>query len=236
MRAYVLGAMLCFAAGSHARSGGAGSESDDLAAAIALSLQPQPQPCAGASSSSQPLRDEWVEHAVGRLGEGEAAAAAMRAELERETAQLERDRRRLAASTAELTVHPPAGSALTFSLLCSFLAADYYLPLTAPCRIAPLVRRVRGGGGLHTITASAEATRTQDIMYDETRELLRLFGVPFVISPAEAEAQCAQLNVCGLVDGVITDDSDTFLFGAEHVYAAVCDCRLPSRVAAKSFC
>jgi 5'-3' exonuclease len=58
----------------------------------------------------------------------------------------------------------------------------------------------------------------QDIMYDETRELLRLFGVPYVISPAEAEAQCAQLNVCGLVDGVITDDSDTFLFGGEHVY------------------
>ena len=104
-------------------------------------------------------------------------------------------------------------------------AADYCLPLTAPRRIAPLLRRARGGGGLHTITASAEATRTQDIMYDETRELLRLFGVPFVISPAEAEAQCAQLNVCGLVDGVITDDSDTFLFGAEHVYAVVPDGR-----------
>ena len=224
MRADVLCVMLCSAAGSRARSGGAGSESDDLAAAIALSLQPQPQPCAGASSSSQPLRDEWVEHAVGRLGEGEAAAAAMRAELERETAQLERDRRRLAASTAELTVHPlpPAPPCLS---PCSAHSSIRRRLLPPPDRTAPLLRRARGGGGLHTIIASAEATRTQDIMYDETRELLRLFGVPFVISPAEAEAQCAQLNVCGLVDGVITDDSDTFLFGAEHVYAAVPDGR-----------
>ena len=50
------------------------------------------------------------------------------------------------------------------------------------------------------------------------KELLRLFGIPYLISPAEAEAQCAQLDFNKLTDGSITDDSDIFLFGANCVY------------------
>ena len=55
-------------------------------------------------------------------------------------------------------------------------------------------------------------------MIAECQELLTLFGLPFITAPAEAEAQCAWLEAAGLVDGVVTDDTDAFLFGAQHIY------------------
>lgn len=57
-----------------------------------------------------------------------------------------------------------------------------------------------------------------DEMYAETRDLLKLLGIPYLQAPSEAEAQCAFLNVNKLVDGIISEDSDSFLFGAQTVY------------------
>lgn len=55
-------------------------------------------------------------------------------------------------------------------------------------------------------------------MSNDCKQLLKLFGIPFIQSPMEAEAQCAFLNAINLTDGTITDDSDIWLFGAQTVY------------------
>ncbi|KAM4905527.1 DNA excision repair protein ERCC-5-like isoform 1-T2 [Sylvia borin] len=55
-------------------------------------------------------------------------------------------------------------------------------------------------------------------MFLESQELLRLFGIPYIEAPTEAEAQCAMLDLTDQTSGTITDDSDVWLFGARHVY------------------
>ena len=55
-------------------------------------------------------------------------------------------------------------------------------------------------------------------MYFSCQELLQLFGLPWLVAPTEAEAQCAFLDSVGLTQGTITDDSDIWLFGGNKVY------------------
>eukprot|EP00835_Amoeboradix_gromovi_P000870 NODE_33_length_32023_cov_0.217579.p1 type:complete len:756 gc:universal NODE_33_length_32023_cov_0.217579:24218-26485(+) len=68
-----------------------------------------------------------------------------------------------------------------------------------------------GSNPVQSATISSE-------MLLECMHLLKLFGIPYIVAPQEAEAQCAYLNQNKLVDGIITDDSDVFLFGGIDIY------------------
>ncbi|KAK3917932.1 DNA repair protein complementing XP-G cells-like protein [Frankliniella fusca] len=62
------------------------------------------------------------------------------------------------------------------------------------------------------------AASITDQMCLEAQELLQLFGLPYLVAPMEAEAQCAFLDSISLTEGSITDDSDIWLFGGRKVY------------------
>lgn len=50
-------------------------------------------------------------------------------------------------------------------------------------------------------------------MQGKFQTMVSLFGMPYIVSKSEAEAECAELNRRGLVDAVMSEDIDTLLFG-----------------------
>ena len=68
----------------------------------------------------------------------------------------------------------------------------------------PLVKRGRQTGG-------GNVSSMPNYM---AKNLLDLFGFPYVSAPGEAEAECALLQQEGIVDAVLSDDVDTLMFGS----------------------
>lgn len=66
--------------------------------------------------------------------------------------------------------------------------------------------------------AKRDSDEVSQTMIQDVQELLKRFGIPFITAPMEAEAQCAELYRLQMVDGIITDDSDCFLFGGSRIY------------------
>lgn len=54
-------------------------------------------------------------------------------------------------------------------------------------------------------------------MNDDIKLLLNFFGIPYIQSPCEAEAQCSYLNNKNYCDAIISDDSDVLVFSGKTV-------------------
>ncbi|KAG1875059.1 PIN domain-like protein, partial [Suillus tomentosus] len=54
-------------------------------------------------------------------------------------------------------------------------------------------------------------------MVKPTQRILDAFNTEWIVAAGEAEAQLALMNRAGIIDAVMTDDSDIFVFGAQTV-------------------
>ncbi len=55
--------------------------------------------------------------------------------------------------------------------------------------------------------------RGDGVANSQAKRLIRLFGLPVLDAPGEAEAECALLQRHGIVDAVLSEDVDTIMFG-----------------------
>ena len=117
------------------------------------------------------------------------------------------------ASTALSTFHSDPALHLVYTRTIKLLRLGLGLVFVAEGlrRSSP-----EGGGGDKVVVRRSgsqflDACRRCEIM-------LKALGVPVVRADAEAEALCALLDSSGVVDGVISNDGDCFLFGARTLY------------------
>jgi DNA excision repair protein ERCC-5 len=68
------------------------------------------------------------------------------------------------------------------------------------------------------VNSNRDTEKITEEMKEQVMELIKAFDLPYIIAPYEAEAQCCILEQLGLVDGIITEDSDAFLFGGSAIY------------------
>lgn len=70
----------------------------------------------------------------------------------------------------------------------------------------------------YEITMATLGKRAVETVFDQVEDfkfVLDLFGIPYIVSTEEADAQCAYLEQQGFVDGILSDDSDILLFGGK---------------------
>lgn len=121
----------------------------------------------------------------------------------------------------------------TSYLLLSGVTPVFVLEGTAPALKHAMISKrneiqFRGAAPRKNVAATTDANnpkkpsnkgRTRfNYILKQCEELIRSMGLQCVQGPGEAEAFCAHLNAAKLVDGVISQDSDCFAYGARRVY------------------
>lgn len=62
-----------------------------------------------------------------------------------------------------------------------------------------------------------QTTIIQDVMIEESKEFLNLFGIPTIQAPSEGEATAAHLTITGQAWASASQDYDSILFGAQRL-------------------
>lgn len=107
----------------------------------------------------------------------------------------------------------------TASLIDNGIEPIYVLEGKAPELKAKVMAKRKEARFGPSQTISKDNTRSRyKFVQKECTELLNCLGVSTVESSGEAEAACAALNQQGIVEGCVTIDGDTFLYGAKSVY------------------
>jgi Holliday junction resolvase YEN1 len=90
---------------------------------------------------------------------------------------------------------------IMFQRICRFLTLNIQLIFVFDGPGRPWKRGGRGGGKIDY--------QQRDLL----KEVLRHLGVPYHEAPGEAEAECARMQIVGMVDAVWSQDSDCIMFG-----------------------
>lgn len=71
------------------------------------------------------------------------------------------------------------------------------------------------------------------LRWNLTDQALRAENVDYIVAPYEADAQLCMLEREGIVDGIITEDSDLLVFGCKQVSVSPIASRIVARVASQ---
>ncbi len=78
-----------------------------------------------------------------------------------------------------------------------------------------LFEKAKAAGNEEEMNKYAQRTaKLTGEMINESKQLLKLMGVPWIQAPSEGEAQCATMAAQGVVEAVASQDFDALLFGA----------------------
>ncbi|KAF7364162.1 Flap endonuclease GEN 1 [Mycena sanguinolenta] len=113
-----------------------------------------------------------------------------------------------ALKTASLHAHTGPNPALRafFYQLCQFSKAP-----------AIVLVFIFDGPGRPGIKRGTRVVNRPLAIMEAAKRLIKAFGYYFYEAPGEAEAELAVLNKLGFIDGVVTEDSDALVFGADCV-------------------